>query len=252
MSAGRLQGRVAVVTGAASGIGAETARRFGREGALVVLADIDLDGASRVAAELGEAGAEALALPVDVGDGESFATMLAAAAARWGRLDVLVNNAGVGMRRMPAREVPDEVWERQLRLNLTGVWNGCRHAAGRLEDGGAIVNVASLSGVRPRPGFSAYSAAKAGVIALTQALAQELAPAIRVNAVSPVSTDTGMLPQLNPQGQSLEEFKEGMRSGIPMGRLNQPADVAAAILYLASDEAAMVTGFNLVVAGGVT
>jgi 3-oxoacyl-[acyl-carrier protein] reductase len=241
----RLHDKIAVITGAASGIGAATAARFAREGAQVVIADIDRDKGERAAYDVGGTW-----LHVDVGDGPSFAAMLAEARQRHGRLDVLVNNAGIPMRRRPALEVPDEEWDRQLRLNLTSVWHGCRAVAPHLAHGGAIVNVASLAAITARPGFSAYSAAKAGVVVLTRSLAQELAPTIRVNCVSPVSTDTPMLPELMPDGQTLEDFKAGMRAGIPLGRLNEPEDVAGAILYLASDEAAMVTGHNLVVSGG--
>jgi 3-oxoacyl-[acyl-carrier protein] reductase len=241
----RLDAKIAVITGAASGIGAATAQRFAAEGARVVIADIDRDKGEQAAQAVGGTW-----LHVDVGDGESFKAMLAEAAALHGRLDILVNNAGVPMRRRPALEVPDEEWERQLRLNLSSVWHGCRAVAPHLAHGGAIVNVASLAAVTARPGFSAYSAAKAGVVVLTRSLAQELAPAIRVNCVCPVSTDTPMLPELTPDGQSLDDFKAGMRAGIPLGRLNQPEDVANAILYLASDEASMVTGHNLVVSGG--
>jgi 3-oxoacyl-[acyl-carrier protein] reductase len=203
------------------------------------------EGGERTAAEIG-----GRFLHVDVGDGESVGAMLGAAAAVHGRLDILVNNAGVPMRRQAVLEVPDAEWDRQLRLNLTSVWHGCRRAVAHLSSGGAIVNVASLAAVTARPGFSAYAVAKAGVVVLTRSLAQELAPAVRVNAVSPVSTDTPMLPDLLPEGQSLDDFKVGMRAGIPLGRLNRPDDVASAILYLASDEAAMVTGHNLVVSGG--
>lgn len=251
MTPGRLAGKVAVITGAASGIGAATAAAFAAEGATVVVADIDDVGARRTVEALSADGARASAGHVDVGDAASFAALLAVAAETWGRLHVLVNNAGIAMRRQPALQVAQQEWDRQLRLNLTSVWHGCRAAAPHLRDGGAIVNVASLAAVKARPGFSAYAAAKAGVVALTQVLAQELAPAVRVNAVSPVSTDTPMIQHLTPEGQSVDEYKAVMRESIPLGRLNHPKDVAAAIVYLASAEAAMVTGHNLVVSGGV-
>jgi 3-oxoacyl-[acyl-carrier protein] reductase len=248
----RLEGKVAVVTGAASGIGAATARLLAAHGAAVIVADIDRLGAERMATAIGAEGGQAAATHVDVGDSESFRQMLSTSAERWGNLHLLVNNAGVAMRRQPARDVSDDEWDRQIRLNLTSAWHGCRLVAEHLEraGGGAIVNVASLAAVKARPGFSAYTAAKAGLVALTKVLAQEMAPAIRVNSVSPVSTDTPMLPYLTPEGQSVDEFKAGMLAGIPLGRLNKPEDVAAAILYLSCDEAAMVTGHNLVVSGG--
>jgi 3-oxoacyl-[acyl-carrier protein] reductase len=248
------QDTVVVVTGAASGIGSATATRFAMEGSKVVVADIDSEAAESKSRELSSQGGTAAFIYVDVVDAQSVARLFDDARAQFGQINVIVNNAGVGMRRSPMLEVPEEEWDRQLALNLKSVYLGCKYGAPHLvtSGGGAIVNVASLSGVFARPGFSAYAAAKAGVVMLTRVLAKELAPTVRVNSVSPVSTDTGMLPQLAPIGQSLEEFKEGMRAGIPLGRLNQPRDVAAAILFLASADAQMITGHNLVVDGGTS
>jgi NAD(P)-dependent dehydrogenase (short-subunit alcohol dehydrogenase family) len=164
-----------------------------------------------------------------------------------------VNNAGIPMRSTRLLELPDEEWQRQIDVNLSGTYYGCKYGARFVLDRkGVIVNVASLAAVKVRPGFAAYAAAKAGVVLLSRALAQELAPDVRVNSVSPVSTDTAMLPELVPTGQTVEEFKAAVAAGIPLGRLNRPADVAAGVLFLCSSDAAMVTGHNLVIDGGAS
>jgi len=251
---GRAGGKVVVITGAGAGIGAATAGRFAKEGAAVVIADIDSAAGEATADQLSAQGGTTTFVHVDVGNAASVAGMFDEARQRHGQINVVVNNAGVGMRRMPMLELAEDEWDRQIALNLKSVYLGCKHGARHLNDsgGGAIVNLGSLSAVIARPGFAAYAAAKAGVVMLSRVLAKELAPAIRVNSVSPVSTDTGMLPDLAPAGQSLETFKEGMRAGIPLGRLNQPDDVAAAVVFLSSDDAEMITGHNLVVDGGTS
>jgi 3-oxoacyl-[acyl-carrier protein] reductase len=238
---------VAVVTGAGAGIGAAVAVALAASGHHVVVADRNRSAGESVAAGIGET-AEYLA--VDAAATTSVDALFDAVAERHGGLRVLVNNAGVPMRRGPLAELDDAEWDRQLAVNAGSVFRCCRAAIPLLQDGGCIVNVASLSAVRARPGFSAYAAAKAAVIMLTRVLALELAPRIRVNAVSPVATDTALLAGLNPAGQSLAAYKEEMRAGIPLQRLNAPDDVAAAVTYLASDGAAMVTGHNLIVDGG--
>ncbi len=251
---GRVPGKVVIITGAGAGIGAATAKLFAAEGALVVVADIDSAAGQRTADELSADGGTSAFVHVDVTDPASVGGMFEESRAKYGRVDILVNNAGMGMQRKPMLELAVDEWDFQLSLNLKSVYLGCKHGVPHLREagGGAIVNIASLAGVIPRPGFSAYGAAKAGVVMLTRVLAKELAPTIRVNSVSPVLTDTGMLPGLAPAGQSLEEFKESMRIGIPLGRLNSPSDVAGAVLFLASSDAQMITGHNLIVDGGTS
>lgn len=248
----RFDGRTVLVTGAASGIGAASAVQFGQEGAIVVCADLNLEGVERTAVQIRDAGGEARAVCVDVSDGESVRQMFDDIMTREGSLRVAFNNAGIPMRRTAFAELSAEEWDRQLRVNLTSVFLCCKYAFGPMTagGGGTIVNTASLSAVKARPGYSAYSAAKAGVVQLTRVLAQEFAPSVRVNSVSPLSTETPMLDELRAADQTLEDFKAGMRSGVALGRLNQPKDIAGATLFLASDEAAMITGVNLLIDGG--
>jgi NAD(P)-dependent dehydrogenase (short-subunit alcohol dehydrogenase family) len=217
-----------------------------------VCADLNLEGAARTADDIKDEGGSARAVRVDVSDGESVRHMFGDILLHEGSLRVAFNNAGIPMRRTTFAELSAEEWDRQLRVNLTSVFWCCKYAFGPMKagGGGAIVNTASLSAVKARTGFSAYAVAKAGVVQLTRVLAQEFAPSIRVNSISPLSTETPMLEQLRPPDQSLEDFKAGMRSGVPLGRLNRPADITGAALFLASDDAAMITGVNLVIDGG--
>jgi 3-oxoacyl-[acyl-carrier protein] reductase len=249
----RFAGKSAVVTGAGSGIGKAIAEAFAAEGATVVISDINEDAGKRVAAEISDRGGKSICIRADVSDPASVRAMFDDAAQFAGGVDILVNNAGIPMRSTRVLELADEEWQRQLNVNLSGTYFGCKYGAPLIQNRkGVIVNIASLAAVKVRPGFAAYAAAKAGVVLLTRALAQELAPDVRVNSVSPVSTDTAMLPGLVPVGQSIEEFKAAVAAGIPLGRLNRPADVAAGVLFLSSEEAAMITGHNLVIDGGAS
>jgi 3-oxoacyl-[acyl-carrier protein] reductase len=249
----RFAGKSAVVTGAGSGIGKAIAEAFAAEGATVVISDINEDAGKNVAAAITDQGGKSICIRADVSDPASVRAMFDDAAQFAGGVDILVNNAGIPMRSTRVLELADEEWQRQLNVNLSGTYFGCKYGAPLIQNRkGVIVNIASLAAVKVRPGFAAYAVAKAGVVLLTRALAQELAPDVRVNSVSPVSTDTAMLPGLVPVGQSIEEFKAAVAAGIPLGRLNRPADVAAGVLFLSSEEAAMITGHNLVIDGGAS
>jgi meso-butanediol dehydrogenase/(S,S)-butanediol dehydrogenase/diacetyl reductase len=241
----RFAGRTAVVTGAASGIGAATAAALAREGAHVVVLDVDAAGGARVAREIGGTFAA-----VDVADEAALARALGETARARGRLDVLVSNAfATAVGALESLAVAE--WRRTLDVTLTAVFTGLRAAVPlmRAQGGGAVVNVASISGLAGDRGLGAYNAAKAGVVNLTRAAALELATAgIRVNAVCPGLIDT---PSLRRALQRVPAVEGLARAAVPVGRLGRPEEVAAAICFLASDDASYVTGAALVVDGGL-
>jgi len=245
--AGRLQGKVAVITGAASGFGEGMARRFAEEGAKVVVADMNGDGADRVA---GDIGAEAVAIRADVTDRADVKAMLAAAIDRFGALDILVNNAGYSHRNKPMTDVAEEDFDRILAVNAKAIYLSTLEAVPLMEGrGGSIITTASTAGLRPRPGLTWYNASKGWAITATKSMAVELAPKkIRVNCLCPVAGDTGMLHLF--MGEDTPEMRAKFESTIPLGRLSTPLDIANAALWLASDEAEFITGVALEVDGG--
>jgi 3-oxoacyl-[acyl-carrier protein] reductase len=248
---GRLGGKVAVITGAASGIGRASAERFAAEGARVVVADLDADAAEEAAAAIAESGAEATHVRCDVTRADDARGMVEAAVGRYGKLDVLFNNAGSTNPPRPVEETTEEDLDRALAVNVKGVFLCSRAALPALRDGGgSIIVTSSIMGVRTRPGFTAYAASKAAAIHLARTLALELAEdGIRVNCLAPVATDTPMLATFVGD-RDLEEGRAAFVSTIPLGRLARPSDVASAALYLASDESAYITGAVLPVDGG--
>jgi 3-oxoacyl-[acyl-carrier protein] reductase len=242
----RLRGKTAIVTGAGSGFGAGIARRFAAEGARVMVADVNAATAEAVAMAIG-----GIARRVDVSKDASVGAMAAAALDAWGRVDVLVNNAGVTHVPQPMEEVTEAEFDRVLAVNAKSVFLTARHlvpamkAAGR----GAIVNVASTAALSPRPRLNWYNASKGWMVTATKAMAVELAPSgVRVNALCPVAGETPLLASF--MGGDTPQNRARFLATIPLGRFSTPDDIAAAALFLASDEAGMVTGVALEVDGG--
>ncbi len=242
----RLQGKTAIVTGAASGFGAGIAARFAAEGARVMIADINRAAAEAVANDL-----DAVAQTVDVADDESVRAMAQVAIDRLGHVDILVNNAGVTHLPMPMEEVPEDEFDRVLAVNAKSVYLTARHLVPRMKarGRGAILNIASTAGLSPRPRLSWYNASKGWMITATKAMAVELAPqGIRVNALCPVAGETPLLASF--LGEDTPERRAAFLATIPLGRFSTPEDLANAALYLCSDEAGMVTGVAMEVDGG--
>jgi 3-oxoacyl-[acyl-carrier protein] reductase len=244
----RLAGKAAIVTGAGSGFGAATARLFAEAGASVVVADIDGAAARHLAAEIG---GDAVAVACDVTRDDDTRRMIATAVDTFGGLDVLVNNAGVSHWNQPLTEVTEADFDRVYAVNVKALFWAAKHAVPVLSarGGGAIVNIASTAGVRPRPGLCWYNGSKGACITITKSMAVELAPQkIRVNALCPVAGETPLLGHF--MGGDTPENRARFVATIPLGRLSAPLDIAQAALWLASDEAAFITGVALEVDGG--
>jgi NAD(P)-dependent dehydrogenase (short-subunit alcohol dehydrogenase family) len=243
----RLKDKVALITGAARGIGFATAQAFVREGARVVAADVNFAGAKRAAAELGESAGQAMALTVDVGDSASVDGMFEAILSTYGRLDLLVNNAGIGSN-TPFLDMTLEEWERVIRVNLTGAFLVAQGAARLMVRGGGgkIVNIASLSGQRGGVGRTAYGSAKAGLELLTKVMAVELAESnINVNAIAPGPIETEMARYVHDAAT-----RRAYEYLVPQRRYGTPEDIAQAALFLCSEESRYVHGHTLNVDGG--
>ena len=245
-------GKVALVTGAGSGIGLATAKAFGDAGASVVLADRREDAVRAAAEGLSASGGKALAVRCDVTDDTQVASMIDRTVSAFGRLDAAFNNAGVMQRRVDTAEISGDEWDRVMAINLRGVWSCMKYELPQMlrNGGGAIVNCSSIGGVIGVPGLAAYHAAKHGVIGLTKTAALEYATRkIRINAVCPGTINTPMAESLTGgDPKILAEFLKDE----PIGRIAEPEEVAAAVLWLCSPGASYVVGHALLVDGGYT
>jgi NAD(P)-dependent dehydrogenase (short-subunit alcohol dehydrogenase family) len=243
--ADRLQGKVAIVTGAAKGIGRAVAERYGTEGATVIVSDIDAPGAEAVAARIRDAGGSAAAILTDVSQKDSVDRLYDETLERFGTVDVVVNNAGLTNTERHFLEGDEAWWDQIHAVNLKGTFLSSLRAANYMarHGGGAIINVSSGGATRAHRGNAAYDATKGGIEALTRAMAVDLAPyGIRVNALIPGSIDSrGMSP----------DIKKERGQAIPMGRMGEPAEMSGAAVFLASDDAGYVTGQMIAVDGGI-
>jgi 3-oxoacyl-[acyl-carrier protein] reductase len=247
---GRLEGKVALVTGAGSGIGGATAELFAREGARVVAVDLDAEAAQATAAAIEAGGGEALALATDVADPAAVEAMAASALERFGRVDVLVNNAGILDDYLPAAETSDEIWDRVMGVNLKSMLHTARALLPQMlaNGGGAIVNVASTAALNGGNGGAAYTTSKHGVVGFTRQLCFDYArQGIRANVLCPGAVETGMTREIFASGDAA--VMKAVESA-PLGRWAQPEELAAAALFLASEEASFVNGSVHVVDGG--
>ncbi|MFO1172222.1 MAG: glucose 1-dehydrogenase [Hyphomicrobiaceae bacterium] len=255
---GRIQGKSCIITGGAAGIGEATARLMAREGGKVVISDIDDTRGEALAKSLREAGAEALFLHHDVRSEAEWQRVFATCVQHFGRVDVLVNNAGIGVGGKPDEETL-ESWRHMTSINLDGVFLGTKHAliamAAQSPKGGSIVNLASILGLVGDPYAGAYNAAKGGVTVYTKSVALYAAKqglGIRVNSVHPGYIWTPMVEGFLSKAGDVEKGRKNLEALHPIGRLGEPDDIAYGILYLASDEAKFVTGAELVIDGGYT
>ncbi len=258
-SPGNLDGLIAVVTGAAQGLGLGISEQLAREGAIVIIADLQRDKGRTEAARLQADGLQVQAVHLDITNSAGVTTFFDGVIREHKQLDVLVNNAGVGQNVAPVVSLSDEEWDRVLSATLTGAFYCCRTAGAIMEkqESGCIVNVASINGQNPAALVAAYNVAKAGVISLTRTLAVELAAyGVRVNAVSPGPVYTefnrqNMAQRCQSLNISEEEMIERIRGAIPLGRWGEPIDIAQAVAFLCSPQASWITGEVLRVSGGM-
>jgi len=251
MGTGRLENKVALVTGAASGFGRGIAERFAREGCSVVINDIARESGAAVAAGIRAAGGVAHFAFGDVSKSNEVRGMLDAALSQFGKLDIVVNNAGTTHRNQPLLGVGEAEFDRIYAVNVKSIYLTAIHVVPhfRRQRSGCFINIASTAAIRPRPGLTWYNGSKGAAIVTSRSMAAELAPHnIRVNVINPVAGETGLLAEF--MGGDTPELRAKFIATIPLGRLSLPADIASAAVFLASDEAAFITGASLEVDGG--
>jgi 3-oxoacyl-[acyl-carrier protein] reductase len=249
----RLKDRVAIVTGAASGIGAATAVAMASEGARVLVVDVNERGAKTIVERIEKGGGQGAAARADVTSAADTQTIVEAAVTRWGRLDIFYANAGVPQWKTDVEDVEENVFDQIMAVNVKGVYLGAKYALPvmKRERRGVFLITASTSAIRPRPGGQIYAASKGAVVTMAKALALETAPhGVRVVAIAPVATHTPMLPTFMNKKEVDEEGLTRYIATVPLGRLNEPDDVARTAVFLASDDAAMITGACIEVDGG--
>lgn len=246
----KLAGKVALITGAGSGIGRASALLFAKEGAKVIISDINPKTGNETVDWIRSEGQEVFFIQTDVARAADVEKMIKFVTEKHGRIDILYNNAGIPMVHTPVENILEELWDRVMSVNLKSIYLSARIAIPimKTQGGGVILNTASIMAARPRSGYCAYAASKAAVITLTKALALEVAPfKIRVNCISPVGVETPMFAGFH---KNVDTGREATIATIPLGRLAQAKDVANAALFLASDDASMITGEDLFVDGG--
>lgn len=250
---GKLDGKIAIITGAGGGIGAASARLFADEGAVVALVDLRLAAVEAVAAQVKEAGGEALAIEADVTDEVQVRALVERVAETLGSVDILVNNAGLALQ-SPLVETSLQDWERVLAVNLTGAFLMIKHAAPRMNGSGAIVNLSSVAALMSVRESAAYTAAKGGLLSLTRVAAAELGPGVRVNCICPGTVMTAMPEEMlrNRGGGDLDAGVRATAQRYLLGRLGEPEEIASTALFLAGPDGSFFTGAVLAADGGVT
>lgn len=250
----RLEGKVALITGAGAGIGGATSLRFALEGAIVLVTDIDADAANGVASAVSQAGGTARAMALDVTQEAEWASVVDAATSEFSRIDILVNNAGI-VAQGGFDDIDLAQWQTSLDVNLTSMFIGCRAVIPAMPQSGSIVNLSSIAGIVGTTGGNVYNATKGGVRLFTKSLAIELAEKgsrIRVNSIHPGGVNTKLMSDFAATSEEARAIVNGFIAKHPVGRFAEPSEIAAAILFVASDEASFMTGSELVVDGGYT
>ena len=248
---GRLESKIAVITGSSSGIGKATAERFAKEGAIVICADINLDGVKKATQEIKDAGGEAYAYYIDVAEEEKVKEFTAEIEKKFGKVDILFNNAGTDTEGGKLHEYPVELWDRLMSVDLRGTFLVSKYVIPlMLENGGSIINNSSVSGLAADLDRSGYNAAKGAITNLTRTMAIDYArEGIRVNSIAPGTIETPLLDDLSGAEEG-KKFRKAYEWVDPMGRLGKPEEVAGAVLFLASDDSSYVTGDCITVDGG--